>query len=86
MIKRGSHVSENSQPVVSVVTPAYNQAAYLPATIESVLAQDYSHIEYRVIDDGSTDRTDSIVRKYAAAYEWIELVRRPERLPTWEVR
>ncbi len=51
-------------PLVSVVTPAYNQASFLRATIESVLAQDYAHIEYRVINDGSTDRTPEILEEY----------------------
>src|SRR5881396_4316622 len=51
-------------PLVSVVTPAYNQASFLHATIESVLAQDYAHIEYRVINDGSTDRTPEILEEY----------------------
>ena len=57
-------MKENSRPLVSVVTPAYNQASYLSATIESVLSQDYPHIEYRVIDDGSTDRTPEILESY----------------------
>jgi len=57
-------MKENSRPLVSVVTPAYNQASYLSATIESVLSQDYPHIEYHVIDDGSTDKTPEILESY----------------------
>ena len=48
--------------LLSVITPAYNQAEFLRDTIESVLAQDYPHIEYRVIDDGSTDQTTEVLR------------------------
>ncbi len=55
---------DHSPPLISVVTPAYNQAAYLRETIESVLSQDYPHIEYQVIDDGSTDTTAEILQAY----------------------
>jgi glycosyltransferase involved in cell wall biosynthesis len=51
-----------SQPLVSIVTPAYNQAEFLLETVESVLGQSYSNIEYIVIDDGSTDATGDIVK------------------------
>lgn len=51
-------------PLVSVVTPAYNQADFLRDTIESVLSQDYPHIEHQVIDDGSTDSTPAILKEY----------------------
>jgi glycosyltransferase involved in cell wall biosynthesis len=55
----------NKPPLVSVVTPTYNQAEFLRDTLESVLAQDYPRIEHQVIDDGSTDETPRILAKYA---------------------
>ncbi|WP_428825253.1 glycosyltransferase [Azonexus sp. IMCC34842] len=51
-------------PLVSIVTPTYNQAEYLAETIESVLSQTYPNIEYIVLDDGSTDNTQEVLKQF----------------------
>lgn len=51
-------------PLVTIVTPTYNQADFLSETVDSVLAQDYPHVEYIVIDDGSADHTSEILKLY----------------------
>lgn len=51
-------------PRVSVLIPTYNYGAFLPAAIESVLAQTYTDYEVIVLDDGSTDHTAQIVAAY----------------------
>lgn len=62
-----------------LVTPARNEEALIENTIRSMIAQTLLPKKWVIVSDGSTDRTDEIVKRYAAEHPWIELVRMPER-------
>jgi glycosyltransferase involved in cell wall biosynthesis len=58
----------DSEPLVSVIIPTYNCASYIPKSIRSVLDQSYKNVEIIVVDDGSTDNTKVIIKKFAS---WV---------------
>jgi len=66
-------------PSYVLVTPARNEADFIEKTIESVIAQTVRPLKWVIVNDGSTDATDEIVRRFAAHHDWIELVSLPAR-------
>lgn len=62
-----------------LITPARNEESHIEALIQSVVAQTVRPIRWVIVSDGSTDRTDEIVRLHAERHPWIELLRREPR-------
>ena len=76
-IKKLYNKSENKKvkrqecPLVSIITPSYNQGQFIKETIDSVLSQDYCNLEYIVMDGGSTDNTVDILKSYGDKIKWV---------------
>jgi glycosyltransferase involved in cell wall biosynthesis len=64
-------------PLISVCMPVYNTERYIAEAVESILAQTYRDFEFIIVDDGSSDRSLAILKRYAAQDARIRLSSRP---------
>ena len=70
--RKSTETDAERWPSISIVTPSFNQAAYLERTIQSVLDQGYPRLEYLVMDGGSSDGSVSIIGRYDSAISyWV---------------
>jgi glycosyltransferase involved in cell wall biosynthesis len=67
------------EPRYVLVTPARNEEAFIETTMACVAAQTVLPLKWVIVSDGSTDRTDELVQRFASAHPWIEFVRMPDR-------
>jgi poly-beta-1,6-N-acetyl-D-glucosamine synthase len=66
-------------PSYVLITPAHNEAAFIEKTIQSMIRQTVLPLKWVIVDDGSTDNTAEIVKRYLADHPWMELLQRPQR-------
>lgn len=57
-------------PVISLVTPSFNQAQFLGATLESVFQQQYPALDYVIVDGGSTDGSRELIAQHSSRFSW----------------
>lgn len=69
-------IPDTSMPAISVIMPVYNAGGYLYAAIESILNQSFADFEFLIFDDGSEDKSISVIERYAQADSRIRVFRR----------
>jgi len=69
-------MSETTRPTLSIIIPTFNRARYLPDALDSIFAQGVDRVDPIVVDDGSTDATESVVARYGHS---VRYVRQPNR-------
>lgn len=74
LVRENYRSKEYKRPVISIVTPSFNQAAFLGRTIDSVLSQEYSGLEYIVQDGNSSDGSKEIIERYETLLAHAESV------------
>ncbi len=62
-----------------IISPVRNEVEFIEITIQSVLNQKIRPVKYIIVNDGSTDGTDEIIKRYVSEYEWIYTVNRPPK-------
>ena len=67
----------SNQPFVSIIVPVYNTEEYLECCLDSILAQDYTDYELILVDDGSTDGSGAICKRYAEEHSQIYYIHQP---------
>ena len=73
-------MNKKRKPPISVVMPAYNSEKYISEAIESILNQTYKNFEFIITNDGSTDKTLSIIKKYAKQDKRIKIINNEKNL------
>ncbi|HRI88694.1 MAG TPA: glycosyltransferase family 2 protein, partial [Candidatus Hydrogenedentes bacterium] len=66
-------------PAISVITPVYNNASYLPEALDSILGQTFSDFEFILVNDGSTDNSLEVLETYARRDPRIRISSRENR-------
>lgn len=67
------------EPLISMIVPVYNVAAYLPRCLDSIVGQTYGNLEILLVDDGSTDGSGEICHRYARADQRIRVIHQENR-------
>jgi glycosyltransferase involved in cell wall biosynthesis len=72
-------MQSNSNPLVTVIIPAYNYGCFISETLDSLLAQSYQNWECTIVDDGSTDNTREVIAHYLSRDRRFSSIRQANR-------